>query len=170
LDKITSKKLITKLQSDQPNEVLDAISEIRRHGQPEHLQPLQKILNESEHQEIVDAVIKLFDDLKDQKAVSHLVELIQSDQPSQTKKILIASCWKSGLDYSAHLKPFFKTFVEDDFETAFEAYTLIDSNIHNADPVLIPDLLNYLKSAWSGIPDDRVLLADDLMKILESYG
>lgn len=170
LDKSTSKRILTNLQSNQPKEVLDAISVIRRDGLPEHLIPLMKILKESKHQEVVEATIKLFDDLKDQRAVSQLVELIRSDQSVVTKRVLIASCWKSGLDYSAHLKPFLKVFVEDDFETAFEAYTLIDSSIHNVEPAMIPDLLQYMKSAWSGIPEDRILLADDLMRIMESYG
>jgi hypothetical protein len=169
LEKTISKAVIKALQSGQPDAILNAIKTIRSHGLPEHLKPLLEVLKSSDHPEIFEAIVQLFDDLNDQGAVHHLVIMIEAEDSQRMRRILVSSCWKSGLDYSAHLMPFFKIFVQDDFETAFEAYTLIDSNIHNAKPEEFPVLAEYLKESWARIPEDRRMLASDLVDVMNSY-
>ena len=169
MESTASKKLILKLQSERSEEVLEAIAEIRNHGRPEHLAPLYQTYKESPDPEIANAIGKLFDDLKDQRVVGQLVDLIRREHTAINKRMLVASCWKSGLDYSAHMIPFFEIFIKDDFETAFEAYTLIDSNIHNSAPAALKKMNQFLTEAWSAIPEDRLILAQDLKQVLESY-
>ena len=169
LNKLSSNTIIKKLQSSNTNDILEGINDIRLQGSPEHLPPLCLILRRSVQPDIKNAIIKLLDELKDQKATHQMIELIRSEKSVTVKRILVASCWKSGLDYSALLEPFFEIFVQDDFETAFEAYTIIDSNIYNSEAGIIKGCKHYLQNAWSNIPEDRLLLAQDLMMVMDSY-
>ena len=46
---------------------------------------------------------------------------------NQSEKRLLTACWQNGLDFSTFLPVFIDLIIHEDWEIAFEAFTVIDN-------------------------------------------
>jgi hypothetical protein len=127
MEKKQDAKLISLLQSGNENTILHTIQQLRVSGNPDYLPFLFPLLLPPAGAVVRKAVLDLLNDLKVQSAVPLLVETIEDPQYSRVKKELIASCWQNGLDFSDQLSFFAELVIDNDFDIAFEAFTVIDS-------------------------------------------
>lgn len=66
----------------------------------------------------------IFAELKKRGATEPLVEAIASAS-DEHKRILLAACWETGLDFSAHFRFMANLVMDGTFEVALEAFTVI---------------------------------------------
>lgn len=164
----TGNKIREDLLSMQTYVVLKAIEKLRQIGSPAFLDDLLNVLCDTGNDDIKAGIISLLDDLKDENAVPVITIAIQNKKCRNDKASLVASCWKSGLNFSSNLNIFLEIFISEEFTTALEAYSVLENNIPN---MFIKDAdkhINYLKNAEQKISADRKPLADDIRYMLES--
>lgn len=69
-----------------------------------------------------------FDKLKkDANAVQQLIDALQIPQLEKYRITLLTFCWESGADFSKHFIFFIDLVITSDFNTSFEAFTVIEN-------------------------------------------
>ena len=69
-------------------------------------------------------------DLKDQSVVSEVIAEIKHGWKPETTRMLVSSCWQSGLNYSSYVSDLAETFITGDYITAVECMTVIEEFIY----------------------------------------
>jgi HEAT repeat protein len=119
--------IIAKLNSGNESEILHAIDKIRVSGKPEYLPYLMPLLNKTSPVIVKDMALELLGDLKDPKAIPYLIDAINNEDLILCRKELVACCWQNGLDFSIQLPFFVDLVINNEFEIAFEAFTVIEN-------------------------------------------
>ncbi len=160
-------ELIKKLFSIKENEVLEAISEIKTNGNIALLTPLLKLIKHPQSSKIENEAKAIFLNIKDEKAVEFIVNTLKNDQYSDIRKFLVAACWQNGLDYSTYLSDFVQLFINENFEIAFDAFTVIENRSPLPDNDTVRIEIAKLKSVINKISEDKKHLLVKLVSILD---
>lgn len=72
-------------------------------------------------------VAAFFNDMKEQTGRQEIIEAINDVTLPETKAMLASSCWQSGLDYSEYATGITDIYLEGDYMTALECFTVIDN-------------------------------------------
>jgi hypothetical protein len=126
----TNPEIIAKLNSQQEETVLNAISDLRNSGSSAYIPLLAHVLLNTVYPDIKRSILSLFCDLKDKSATTVMVNTIADDKYISLRKELISACWQNGLDYSPYLSTFVDWVIESEMEVAFEAFTVIETLEH----------------------------------------
>ena len=166
MEKSEEIKLRKQLHSNEPIDIIKAVSILRETGNEIFIEDLARILCTTDNNEIYALTLRIFDDLKNKNAVPEIIKVIKDKSYEKEKRSLVSSCWKSGLDYSAALSIFFDIFINDDFLTAFEAYSVLETNIPNLKPAVAKKHLDFLLKKEKDISSDRIKLLAILKNML----
>lgn len=123
--------------------------------------------DKSDNNSIKRLIKDFFNDLKDQSSCSEVVAEIKKDKKSDTLRMLVASCWQSGLNYAGYTSDFADLFLTGDYMTAIECFTVIESSVHymsKADKNVIIKMIH--ESSQIGASDKNAL-ALELISVLE---
>lgn len=128
---MTNKKLNKKLEADlfsaQPETVISALNSLKKEGNEHYLPHLFELLNSNPGEEVEDEIIKLLNNLKVREAAPILAEALTQSKYKPIRKTLATACWQNGLDYKDHFLVFLDLVIEENWETSFEAFTVIDN-------------------------------------------
>jgi hypothetical protein len=157
------------LRSGNRTAILEAIREIRHSGNISILPELFELLLDQEDNEIISGISSLLNDLKDQEAVQVLVEAIGNPdyQPITTR--LVSACWQNGLSYGKYLDTFVNVAVHGKFETAIEAFTVIEEAIGDLDKEERNRFLLMVKHGLLKADEQKKMLLRELVKVIETY-
>ncbi len=109
-------------------ELIDhALDEIKNKGDASYIAPLVAFLHQELPDEIQQRVYQIFNELKHESAVDPLVSELQNEQDPDILERLVAACWQNGLNYSKHLPFFVQLVVDQEFQIAFEAFTVVEN-------------------------------------------
>ena len=165
-----NQQLVKRLFSARDDVVLSVIHEIRNTGNPEMIPALMELYARTDSPDIIRAIAGLIGDLKSQSAVSKLFPVIRDISDAGKKQSLIAACWQSGLDFSAYIDIFLDIFLEEDYMTALEAFTVIENSLpFMQEKAILEKYISYLKEkqANKSIAAEILPLSNELIKILE---
>lgn len=136
------------LFSTNTDVVISAIETIKNKGNKLYIPILFDLLNSIPEPEIEREIMDLLETVKDKEAVNSFMRAIEDDKYKPIKKSILIACWQNGLDFSTFLPVFVDLVINEDWEIAFEAFTIIDNleflpgkEIINKSVVLIEDAL-----------------------------
>lgn len=109
---------------------------------------------------------EFMNDLKDQAADIEVITEIKKDWKPETLKMLVSSCWQSGLDYSAYCKELAEVFLKSDYIIAFECLTVIEESIHKLSSNDKIEIIDILKNSPAEQSKEKEGLLLELMTIL----
>ncbi len=121
------KKIKENLFSTQTKVVLTAINSIKDKGNKFYIPLLFDLLNANPAKEITDEINKLLSTVKDKKTTESFIEAVTDKKYQPIRKLVLTACWQNGLDFSNYLPVFVDVIINDDWENAFEAFTIIDN-------------------------------------------
>jgi hypothetical protein len=104
-----------------------ALEEIKSKGDSTYIIPLIDFLHKSIPKEFKEKVLNLFSELKHEDVVDQLIESMKSVKDLEILERLVASCWQNGLNYSKHLSYFIQLVIDQEFQIAFEAFTVVEN-------------------------------------------
>lgn len=164
----TEKEWIRALASEQDSFVLAALHEIRISGSVRMIPYIVDLLVSSHKNAVKNNILNLICDIKTQEAVPYLVESIERLESGDYYPQYIAACWQSGLDFSAYLQIFVNVFIRADYQTALEAFTVIEESLINANDDIKAGCLLQLKSSHDVISGNKQPLYRELIKIIKN--
>ena len=68
----------------------------------------------------------LFNDIKERTVCNEVIDSITVVNSQATKAMLASSCWQSGVDYSEHAVALAELYLEGDYLTSLECFTVLD--------------------------------------------
>ncbi len=160
------KETKTVFESGNTNKIVEHIKILRKTGGSEIILLVLDLLDKTASEEVRAVIINLINDLKDPKCIPAIAEYLAKNPNHSSIKDVTTSCWMSGLDYSEHLEDFAKVFVNGDYETSFEALTVIEEMVMNADEKHIEQCKDYLLENENELREDQKSQYKLLLKIL----
>ncbi len=107
--------------------VVSAIEKVKEKGNKLYIPLLFDLLNSSPEPEIETEIKNLLGTVKDKSTVNSFMRAIEDDKYRKIRKTILTACWQNGLDFSTFLPVFIDLVIHEDWETAFEAFTVIDN-------------------------------------------
>ncbi len=171
-EKLTAqeKEWIKLLESQTPVDVLSAIREIRNKGSIKMLPYMFKLLNPSVNEIIRKSIVMVVSEIKVQAAAPVIVEALENMNFGEDYTSMVAACWQSGIDFSSHIPAFIKIFAEADYQTAVEAFSVIEEAILNAGTDMKNTCIRLLDEMNDRITVEKYPLYKELIKVVSVEG
>lgn len=115
------------LFSKNTEEVVSAINSIKEVGNKMYIPLLFDLLNLKPEHEIEVEITRLLGTVKDKDSVNTFMRAIENNKYKSIRKNILTACWQNGLDFSTFLPVFIDLIVTEEWEIAFEAFTIIDN-------------------------------------------
>jgi hypothetical protein len=105
-------------------------------------------------------------DIKDQSVSREIMTEINKPFRKETITMLVASCWQSGLDYSAYSDEMAEVFLKSDYLTALECFTVIEESVHEMSPAKRKEIIGIIETASPLASSEKNGLTRELIAIL----
>jgi hypothetical protein len=162
------KKLTTVFNNNNRNHITEAI-DILRDEEPFEgaIGFLTSIYDGTVEKEIHKAVENFMNDIKDLSAIPEVIEEIRRGWKPETTRMLVSSCWQSGLDYSSYSSDFAETFVKGDYITAIECFTVIEEFAHELTRKKKDEIIKSLEMSKFHNTNEKNALTHELISFLQ---
>jgi len=161
-----NKELVIKLHSDDNHLIVEALKEIKESGTANIIPHLFDLINENTSDIIKKDIFQLICDIKEQSAAPVLIDAIITRNFGEDTSRVIATFWQSRLDFSNYLPAFIRIFIKEDYQTALEAFTVVEDSVPNIGRKIQQECLDILKSAGKSITSEKRPLYDELIKVI----
>lgn len=121
------KNIQAELFSTNQATVISAIHKVREDGNKLYIPLLLDMLLFNKEKEIATEVSNLLANIKVKAVAPIFAEALETEKYAAIKKTILTACWQNGLHYHEYLPVFTNIVINDDWETAFEAFTVIDN-------------------------------------------
>lgn len=81
-------------------------------------------------------------DIRDPSAREEIISELRKRWKNDTTRMLVSSCWQSGMNYSEYCQDIINTFISGDYATAIECFTVIEESL---DELSRPDKREIIK-------------------------
>lgn len=164
LDKLS--RLKSAIKTGNSELMGNALEEIKERGDHSFISPLVQFLHQPYPTEIKQEIYQLFSDLKLESATALLVEEMKMEQDPDILEKLVASCWQNGLNFSKHLPYFVDLVLDQEFQIAFEAFTVIENMYGKIEQDIEQQLLAKIENALPNAEPDKLYLLKGLTEII----
>jgi hypothetical protein len=170
MEKLTAqeKSWVIRLESNNPATLMTAIKEIRDHGNIRMLPYLFRLMQPSTHQVIRESILMMIGELKTKDAVPVIVGALEKADRGVDFARLVAACWQSSLDFSHHIPVFIRIFIDGDYQTAVEAFSVVEESIMNADSHMQKNCLKILENSANQVSEEKYPLYRELIKVVSA--
>lgn len=167
MEKKIFKKVKKQLLSSDKKQIVNALKIIEDKGDSSVIEVLAESLICHSDEDIKNEIRSFFMKIKNNNVVKNILEIIENNQFLSEKKFFISLCWQLPLQYDDFYEKFLKIFYEDEFENAFEAFTVIDTIINkegnNLSKEIITERINDLKSHLSEMDEQKKFLSMEMI-------
>lgn len=161
------KRIEQNLFSSDNTVVLSAINEIKEVGNPLYMPLLFELLNSQPEKEIEKEIAELLGTVKSKETVNSFMRAIEDDHFRAIRKMLLTACWQNGLDFSTFLPVFVDLVISEEWETAFEAFTVIDNMEYLPAEKIISITRDKINMALATAGEQKAYFLREIIKKLE---
>ncbi len=165
----TERRNIQTLRSGNKKAIIDTISDLRKRGRISTLPELFELMLITEDQEIMEAAVKLLNDLKKKEVIPIMIDAIADKNYLPIQKELVASCWQCGLDYHDHIMVFINVAISGDYASTLEAFTVIEDCIGEIEDTERVRCAKKLKKGLEKTPEEKLPLIKELISMVETF-
>lgn len=156
------------LFSPKTEVVLDALKQIKSVGNSLYIPILFDLLVASPENEIEQEIKSILGNVKDKQSVNSFVRGIENEKYKSIRKTILSACWQNGLDFSTFLSVFIDQIINEDWEVAFEAFTVVDNlEVLPGEPVLSVSIQKIENSIATVSEQKQYFLNEILVKLKE---
>lgn len=121
----------------------------------------------SSNESIKKLISNFMNDLKYQSASAEIMKEIRRETLPETLRMLVSSCWQSGLDYSQYSVEFANIFLRtEDYMTAVECFSVLESSTHKMSRKKKDEIIKMVRDDNSVKSDSRYALSTELIAVL----
>jgi len=164
LDKLN--RLKTAIKSGNPELIDHALDEIKNKGDETFIAPLVEFIHQNLTNVVKEKIYQLLIDLKHENSVDPLVNALKNENDPDILERLVASCWQNGLNYSKHLPFFVQLVIDQEFQIAFEAFTVIENMYGKIDSDVEKALLDQIGKGLQNTDERKHYLLKGMLEII----
>jgi hypothetical protein len=151
------------LFSAKTDVVISAIEKVKEKGNKLYIPLLFDLLNSSPELEIETEIKNLLGTIKDKNTVNSFMRAIEDDKYKGIRKTILTACWQNGLDFSTFLPVFIDLVIQEDWETAFEAFTVIDNFEFLPGVEIINFSITKINQAMPNVSDQQKYFLNEIL-------
>jgi hypothetical protein len=151
------------LFSAKTDVVISAIEKVKEKGNKLYIPLLFDLLNSSPEIEIETEIKNLLGTIKDKNTVNSFMRAIEDDKYKGIRKTILTACWQNGLDFSTFLPVFIDLVIHEDWETAFEAFTVIDNFEFLPGVEIINFSIDKINEAMPNVRDQQKYFLNEIL-------
>jgi hypothetical protein len=151
------------LFSAKTDVVISAIEKVKEKGNKLYIPVLFDLLNSSPEIEIETEIKNLLGTIKDKNTVNSFMRAIEDDKYKGIRKTILTACWQNGLDFSTFLPVFIDLVIHEDWETAFEAFTVIDNFEFLPGVEIINFSITKINQAMPNVSDQQKYFLNEIL-------
>jgi hypothetical protein len=159
--------IIRDLWSDDESVVLKTIYNLRSGGNIHYIPELLRLLSSTPRETVAKELVRFLADVKDPRAVPIIISGLKSPELKPARAGIVSACWQSGMDYSGEMPLFIRLFLEGDYPTALESFTVIEESIMNLSHDQVEEARGQVLGGIDRVSDEKKPLARELVKLLE---
>lgn len=119
-----------RLFSPSTETVVTTIQSLKETGNKDYLPVLFDLLITKPDHEIEKEILNLLATIKDKESIPVLIDALQNEKYKSIRKVLTSACWQNGMDFSPYMEVFINLIIDEEWEVAFEAFTVIENFEH----------------------------------------
>ncbi|WP_297093564.1 hypothetical protein [uncultured Draconibacterium sp.] len=155
----------TQLFSADQEQVLAALNKLKESGNKDYLPILFELMVAGCEAEVERQIQKLLGTIKDKETIPVFISALQEEHYQPIRKNIATVCWQNGLDFSDNIEVFVDLVINENWETAFEAFTVIDNMEHFPSPEVMKPLKLKIARALKVSDEKRAYMLEELLKI-----
>lgn len=159
-------QLLKRLRSGEERLVLRALTELRSTGHTGYVPELLQVMNHS-GENVRREMVRLLSDIKAKAVIPLLIEGLNDPELKAVHAGIASACWQSGMDYSTHIDVFIRIFLESDYMTALESFSVIEQSLAEMAEPDIRHTRNLILEGLEKISEDKSPLAGELLHLME---
>jgi len=128
---------------------------------------LVSFYNGNDNSSVKRLIKDFFNDLKDQSSCSEVMAEIKKDIKPETRRMLVSSCWQSGLNYAGYSDYFAYLFLSEDYMTAIECFTVLESSVQHMSKVKRDAIIKIIREGSQTGTSEKTALVLELISVLE---
>ncbi len=167
---MTEKKLNKKLEEDlfsaRTEIVIDALNVLKKEGNIAYLPILFDMLNAGAEQKVEDEIKKILGTLKVRESAPVLVHALTDPRYKSIRKTIATACWQNGLDYREHLPVFVDLVIQEEWETSFEAFTVIDNMKETPAKEISNQVVDQIHTALKDADDQKKYFLNEILAMI----
>jgi hypothetical protein len=164
LDKLN--RLKSAIKTGNPELTDHALDEIKNKGDDTYIAPLIEFLHQNLSKEVKEKIFQLFCDLKHENSVDQLINELKNEKDLDILERMVAACWQNGLDYSKHLPYFVQLVIDQEFQIAFEAFTVIENMYGKIEGDVETMLTEKIEQSIQGAEERKQYLLRGMLEII----
>jgi len=161
-------KNIKALNSDNPLILKDTLVNIRENGNNAYIPVLVDLLLKYKETENADIIRSFIADIKSTYLKEVMITALKDKKYESIHKELTSVCWESAVDFGEHISFFVDMIIGGEFNSAFEALTVIENLESKVEVNTIKEDVDKLKSTISTADEARKYLIYETINILEA--
>ena len=148
--------------------VLKALHRLRTRGNIHYIPELLRLLNQTSNEAVEKELVRFIADVKDVAIIPYILAGLKDPDLESAHGNIVAACWQSGLDYSHELKLFISLFIDGDYRTSLESFTVIEESVQNLSKKEIEEVLNLTLKGLEQVNEEKKPLARELIILLQA--
>lgn len=153
------------LFSTDINVVISTLNLLKEKGNKEYLPILFELLLLKPEIEVEKEIIKLLETIKDSSTVAVFVEALKEERFVPIRKNILTCCWQNGLDFSSYIDLFVDLIIEDEWEVAFEAFTVIENLKHFPPAEELKETKLRIANALKSANEQKQYFLEEILKM-----
>ena len=159
-------ELIKRLRSGDEMTALKALGGLRSSGHLEYIPYLLDILDASESETIHREIVSFMADIKKKAVIPYFIEGLKNPALRGVWSEIASACWQSGMDYSTHLDLFIEIFLESDYMTSLESFSVIEESLEYLTEKEIEKKRDLVMKGLDRVSDEKKPLIRELLNML----
>ena len=143
--------------------VISAIEAIQKKGNKLYIPILFDLLNSSPELEIEKGIMDLLETVKDKAAINSFMRAVEDEKYKPIRKSILTACWQNGLDFSTFLPVFVDLVINEDWEIAFEAFTVIDNLEYLPSQEIINKSIEQIQEALPNANEQKSYFLNEIL-------
>lgn len=160
------KNIEANLFSANTTTAIATLNTLKEKGNNGYLPLLFDLLNSNPENEIEQEIIFILYNLKIKDAVPVLVEALQNPKYLPIRKKLTAACWENGLDYKNYLPVFVDLVINEDWETGFEAFTVIENMENYPEQEIVDIATEKIRQGLKNANDQKKYFLHEILTLI----
>lgn len=157
-----------KLFSAKTEAVVLALQSIKEKGNKAYMPLLFDLLNTQPEKAIEQEILDILATVKDKETVNAFMRALENDKYKPIRKTILSACWQNGLDFSTFMPVFIDMIITEDWEVAFEAFTIVDNLEMMPTPAIVDASVSKINKAMEDADEQkRYFLNEILSKITQ---
>ncbi len=145
---------------------ISALKVIKERGNKLYLPILFDLMASNPEYEIKNEIIRILGTIKKVDTIPLFIEALQTKRYKPIRKTLLTACWQNGLDFRRYLPLFVELIIEEDWETGFEAFTVIE-NMENFEKETVDATVVKIHDAIENTHDKKKYLLEEILTIIQ---